>query len=187
VREGAYQGDYRYAPADASGDTARWEQGLQPGLYEVFVSYYYPFSNWVSDAPYQVYDGATLEEEVSVNQRLPLDDAQSPDGQWWERLGEYAITSGTLAVEVRDEGTGNYVCADAIWIRYIGEVSASAASTATAETLDVDTALRLSEFDMSLLAYEFARKQGTSARNDSADSKEEASDFLFADALWLDN
>ena len=69
-----------------------------------------------------VYDAAVLETAtpVPVNQTSAPNDVQSTDGRWWESLGQYAITGGSLKVELTDRGNGQYACADGVWIRYVG-------------------------------------------------------------------
>jgi len=84
---GGFRDDYRWHDSGGTGDNlARWAVDLPAGTFEVLATYVDSPSR-AHDAPYAVYDGADLEEVVTVDQALAPGDDQSPDGHWWELLG----------------------------------------------------------------------------------------------------
>src|SRR5262249_46323406 len=65
-----YQNDVSYAAAGSGSSVATWQaSGLGAGTYDVQVTWS-PNANRATDAPYRVYDGATLLATVRVNQEL---------------------------------------------------------------------------------------------------------------------
>ncbi len=68
-----YQSDYDYHTPGNGSEHAWWTVGnLAPGPYEVFARWV-PFSNRASNAPYTIFDGASLRGTVQVNQRRCAD------------------------------------------------------------------------------------------------------------------
>lgn len=102
--------DYR-PPGDGSG-TASWTFGsLLAGPYQVFTRWV-PFTNRATNASYTVYNGATLQGTVTVNQQMaPTGD--TADGIAWYPLGTFDVSTGVLRVELSDDANG-YVVADAV-------------------------------------------------------------------------
>ncbi len=112
----AYNSDQRCSHAADGSETATWEfTSVTPDLYEVFVRWT-PSGTLVSDAPYAIFDGATLKTTVRVDQNV----APSTNmylGFYWKSLGMVSITSGVLRVRLKHEtGKANHVRADAVRI-----------------------------------------------------------------------
>jgi len=112
---GGYESDYRYsAPGDGS-DYAEWAvTGLEPGTYQVYVTWVANNTYRATDAPFEILDGTTSETTVTVDQTQAPDDLQW-DGQWWESLAVVTIDSGTLTVRLTNDAD-NYVVADAVYV-----------------------------------------------------------------------
>ncbi len=110
----AYGGDFRYHSPGSGADTATWTfQALQPGRdYQVYATWS-AASNRADNAPYTVLDGTTPLGTKLLDQKNAPSDA-TIDGQGWESLGVYTITTGTLAVQLSDAGADGYVAADAV-------------------------------------------------------------------------
>jgi subtilisin family serine protease len=109
---GAYNNDYRYSPGGGGSNRARWLfSSVASGTVQVYTTWK-EHSNRATNAPYSIFDGAVLEQTVFVNQRSAPNDVFSA-GVWWELLGTYAITNGSLTVELTN-GANGYVVADAI-------------------------------------------------------------------------
>ncbi|GAG48283.1 unnamed protein product, partial [marine sediment metagenome] len=73
-----------------------------------------------TNAPYEVFNGATSLETVPVGQQAAPDDF-TDQGAVWETLGTFTITGGTLLVELSDNANG-MVVADAVRIERVGDV-----------------------------------------------------------------
>ncbi len=111
---GGYLTTYLTAPTGTGTLVATWAFGsLTPGTYQVSATWY-AFSNRASNAPYAVYDGATLLATVPCNQQLPPSDF-TEGGVGWKVLGTFAITGNTLTVTLTN-AANQYVVADAIRI-----------------------------------------------------------------------
>jgi len=110
----AYNGSERYAAAGGTGqNTATWQAtGLPAGLYQVQATWH-AYGNQSSNAPYAIYDGATLLQTVAVNQTL-TPSGSSFGGVPFQTLARVNITTGTLKVTVGNTGNGTYVVADAV-------------------------------------------------------------------------
>jgi hypothetical protein len=68
--------------------------------------------NEATNAPYQIYDGATLLATVLINQKV--DPVGTTVGtSVFQSLGTFTITSGTLKVVLSNNANG-YVIADAL-------------------------------------------------------------------------
>lgn len=114
----AFQSACRSNNGGNAGDKAHWVfTGLEPGWYEVLVTY--PTEgNHASNAPYSVYDDAAFEATVPVDQRAQPSGAEF-EGSPWESLGAFSIVSGTLRVDLGDSADGN-IMADAVRIAPTG-------------------------------------------------------------------
>lgn len=107
-----YQNDHRFNAAGNGSDRAIWEfNGLLAGNYEIQATWL-AFSNRATDAPYRIYDGATLLDTVRVNQQL-IPSGVDVDGHAFQKLTSVYISSGTLRIELADDAN-NYVIPDAI-------------------------------------------------------------------------
>ena len=97
-------------PNDA---TATWQtNGLAPGTYTVRTTWNVASTTNTSAAVYQIYDGSTLVQTVSVDQQLtPFGTVIG--GELFQTLATVQINSGTLRVVVTSQATGTLV-ADAI-------------------------------------------------------------------------
>jgi hypothetical protein len=111
----AYGDTYRF-PTAGAGDgshVATWQVAGQPsGTYSVHVSWPEAVSNRATNAPYRIYDGATLLATVRINQ---TEAAGGPSfgGTAFRLLGNFPFTSGTLKVTLADDAD-DYVVADAV-------------------------------------------------------------------------
>jgi subtilisin family serine protease len=111
---GGFQGDYRTHASGTGTNKATWDVGgLPSGTYRVYTTWV-ASANRATNAPYKVFDGATLEGSYAKNQEVAPDDKLA-DGHWWELLGEFTITNGSIKVELSD-AANEYVIADAIRI-----------------------------------------------------------------------
>jgi hypothetical protein len=109
-----YNGGLRFHAPGTGLNTASWQAaGLAPGYYTVQATWN-ASSNHPSNAPYAVYDGATLLQTVLVDQR-PAPSGTTVAGAVFQDLVTVHITSGTLRVVLSDNVNG-YVVADAVRI-----------------------------------------------------------------------
>jgi prepilin-type N-terminal cleavage/methylation domain-containing protein len=108
--------DYLRCHDTGSGlNTASWQfTGLAPGSYEILVTWFERV-DYATDAPFTVYDGATVEGTVLINQQLAPSGAVFC-GRPWESLGVFSIEAATLGVELSDDANNNRVIADAVRI-----------------------------------------------------------------------
>ena len=113
---GAYHGDFRYHGPGAGQNTATWTfADLDPNAtYQVYATWSAQ-SNRTTDAPYTILDNATSLGTVRINQQFAPDNATF-DGQSWQSLGTYQLSSGQLTVSLSDDVSSGYVVADAIHI-----------------------------------------------------------------------
>ena len=108
-----YGGDSRWNSSGTGTDQASWTfTGLVEGTYALYTTWPEGYSR-PDNAPYTILDGSTELATVRKNQQLAPDDTES-EGWWWESLGEYTVTSGTLVVRVSDDANPYYVFADAV-------------------------------------------------------------------------
>src|SRR5262249_50812985 len=84
---------------------------LPSGTYDVFTTWV-ANTNRAPDAPYTISDGATALGTVAVNQKVAPAGVTS-HGATWSHLGAFAISSGTLTVQLAASANG-FVIADAI-------------------------------------------------------------------------
>jgi hypothetical protein len=109
-----YNGGLRFHGPGGGADTATWQaSGLPGGSYTVQATWN-AGSNHASNAPYAIYDGATLLTTILVDQR-PGPSGAAMGGVVFQNLATVQITSGTLRVVVSDNVDG-YVVADAVRI-----------------------------------------------------------------------
>jgi len=122
-------------PAGAEADVATYTFTVVPGTYQVAATWR-PFLNLATDVPYRVYDDTTLLGEVRIDQRDTSPGDFTDAGRAWQRLGEFAITSGKLVVTISDDVARGwrFVQADAVRIESVlVPVTESAGSTEVAE------------------------------------------------------
>ncbi|MGH7192964.1 MAG: Ig-like domain-containing protein, partial [Candidatus Saccharimonadales bacterium] len=110
---------YRNAsPVDAAWatpSTATWTvAGLAPGTYQVYATWVQ--SPYVAtNAPFSVLDGSKTLANLAVNEQAAPSDV-TDGGRGWKSLGTFTISSGTLAVQLSNNGPNDTVTADAIRI-----------------------------------------------------------------------
>jgi Protein of unknown function (DUF1573)/Metallo-peptidase family M12B Reprolysin-like len=109
-----YNGGVRYNSAGPNGATASWQQtGLTAGNYQVQATWNGSF-NHTSSAVYQIYDGTTLRQTITVDQR-PDPSGASFGGVLFQTLGTVLVNSGALRVVLSNSASGDIV-ADAVRI-----------------------------------------------------------------------
>lgn len=93
---------------------------VPPGDYELYT--YVPTKNGAypgefgSAVPHQIYCGGYL-ATVNVDQRSIEQDLEY-NGKWWEQLGVFTCTAGTVYIVIRDAPvTGRWLVADAMLLR----------------------------------------------------------------------
>jgi len=118
-KAGAYDGDCRWHVKGSGANTAEWTfGGLDAGNYEVTVTW--PESTVrATNAPYAVYDGATVVGGALINQQLAATDEEF-GGVWWKNLGTFGIESVTIVVKLTDDANG-IVVADAVRVVKVDE------------------------------------------------------------------
>lgn len=110
----AFAGELRRHDGSGVGDAAIWEfSGIAAGWYQVLVTYDAD-DNYATDAPYTVFDGATAEATVRIDQ------TEDPSGGLfqgyrWESLGLFSVGGDVLRVELSDDAD-NTIAADAVRI-----------------------------------------------------------------------
>ncbi|HMC12044.1 MAG TPA: choice-of-anchor D domain-containing protein, partial [Pirellulaceae bacterium] len=113
--KGGFEQDFQFANKAEKNDktiaTATWKfTDLAAGQYRVLVTAP-SSSSLASDAPFAVFDGATLLRTVLVNQSKGAGEG-SADGFKWQQLGSFTIQGGTLVVQLTNRADG-HVVADA--------------------------------------------------------------------------
>ena len=115
--DGGLDGIQQYAPGNASNQATWTFTGLDTAdFYDVYVTWS-PQANAsqdTQDAQYAVYNGTTTTLLPGLNQQQPPVDAQA-EGCWWQSLGVYNATSGTLVVTLGAGDSGDML-ADAVRI-----------------------------------------------------------------------
>jgi hypothetical protein len=107
-----YNGGLRFHAPGGGADTAVWQvSGLAPGYYTVQATWN-GGNNHASNAPYAIYDGATLLSTATLDQR-PAPSGAAVGGVVFQDLATIIITSGTVRVVLADN-TDGYVVADAV-------------------------------------------------------------------------
>lgn len=116
--KGGFEQDIQFAnkaqKKDQTFATATWSfTGLAAGQYRVSVTA--PRSpSYASDAPFSVFDGATLLRTVLVNQSKGAGKPAPIENQW-QKLGTFTIQGSTLLVRLSNRANG-HVVADAVRI-----------------------------------------------------------------------
>jgi hypothetical protein len=105
-----WNGTSRTHAADGSGNVkASWtftqKHGLPAGSYEVFVTYV-SGSGRDPTSTYQVFDGAFLQDTVSVDQTTLATDGLY-QGSGWKSLGVFTCAHGRLVVRLSVEAAGS--------------------------------------------------------------------------------
>jgi len=102
---------------DKTAATATWTfTGLAAGQYRVTITS--PASpSYASDAPFSVFDGATLLRTVRVSEKQAAGDLAA-DGFRWQNLGTFQIQGGMLVVQLTNRANGQVV-ADAVRIERV--------------------------------------------------------------------
>jgi hypothetical protein len=108
----AFQGTARRHSPGVGVNTATWTfSGVTPGWYTVQVTW--PTGKrQASNAPYTVYDRGTSLGTVTVDQTTAPSQTVF-QGQAWNNLGTFSVSSGTLSVVLSDSADGRVV-ADAV-------------------------------------------------------------------------
>ena len=80
--------------------SAKWTfNSLLPGKYKVSMTWTADPA-YASNAPYRIYDGATVIANGTFSERVPPQGLADPSGMKFQELGgPYSVTTGTLAVE----------------------------------------------------------------------------------------
>jgi hypothetical protein len=126
-----FENDIQFANKAEKNDktvaTATWTfTGLAAGQYRVSVTS--PASaSYASDAPYSVFDGATLLRTVRINQKQVGGDLAA-DGFRWQNLGSFKIQGGTLVVQLTNRA-GGQVVADAVRIEKVAATADPGSTT----------------------------------------------------------
>ncbi len=140
----AYQSDSRRHPElppdspPTGTNTATWTfPSVPPGWYQVQATWP-DASDQAAEAHYKIYEGETLLDEVSVDQRTvpagPVD-----EGTAWQTLTTQYIRNGTVHVQLDGEAASGYVVADGMRLHPI-ENKVSVISLSMSSTVDQATA-----------------------------------------------
>ncbi len=96
------------------GDTATWTFTVTPGDYQVSATWF-NHPTLATDAPFEVFDGATSVGVFNVNQQVAPSQFSEAGANWDDLAASVNISSGTLTVQLSDLANGR-VAADAIRI-----------------------------------------------------------------------
>jgi hypothetical protein len=100
-------GDVHSIAAGSGTNAASWTFTVIPRQAYRIAATWTPPPNHATDAPFRIYDGATLLATVRRNQERAPDDLTDAAGQAWEYLGEmYTISGTTLRVALGDNAVG---------------------------------------------------------------------------------
>jgi glucose/arabinose dehydrogenase len=112
-----YGNQLSYQAAGGGDRTATWQlRNLPAGTYDVQVTWYAQ-SYWATNAPFRIFDGATLLAAVAVNQRVnPV--GTTVGGAVFQTLARVTVSSGTVRVVLSNLADG-YVMADAVRIQQV--------------------------------------------------------------------
>lgn len=111
---GGYGGGFRFNAAGSGASKASWQVSGQPASYFTVQATWVAENNRASDAPFRVYDGATLLQTVRVNQRV-APAGTTVNGFVFQTLATVVAASGQIRVELANDAN-RYVIADAIRI-----------------------------------------------------------------------
>ena len=132
----AYDGDNHNMRG--SEGTATWTfDNLEEGEYQVAATWAHKYGNLYNapDAPFTLRDGETQRSQVLVDQQnLPTEFTDEQEVTW-DTLDTISVTSGTLRVELSEAPEYNYVVADAIRIKRLGEASPTVTVTVAADSV----------------------------------------------------
>ena len=115
VSQGAMGGSHVSSSAAGSGtSTATWTMPVVAGYHEVDVTWSAGV-DLSTNVTYDIYDGATKLDSVTVNQQsAPVD--FTDDGIAWKSLGSFTVSSGVLTITVANAAADGQVSADAVRI-----------------------------------------------------------------------
>ena len=102
--------DHHYAPTGSGDQIATWQFGVPPGQYKVYAAWP-THENRATNAPFRIYDGATLLDTVRVNQELAPAD-ETINGSGFKLLGTFAIATSLTVTLAND--ADEWIIADAI-------------------------------------------------------------------------
>ena len=109
---GGLEGGARQHAAGTGQSTATWTfERLVAGAHQVYVTWT-AGQDRASNATYHIYDNSTLLATVTIDQRQApalFEDA----GVWWQSLGTYQLSGGSLTVALSDQADG-VVVADGV-------------------------------------------------------------------------
>ncbi|MEQ1830871.1 MAG: hypothetical protein ABL921_33300, partial [Pirellula sp.] len=119
-----YAGDSMISGNPPGGSkSASWSFAVEPGTYRVSLTWPQPIAD-ASNAPFQVYDGATSVLSKLIDQDSPAPNDFFENGIWWETLGLVTVSS-TLRVHLTDLANAP-VIADAVRVEKIDKPVTSA-------------------------------------------------------------
>jgi len=112
--QGAFEQDYRFAPATTAGTTAAtWTfEDLNDGTYALSVTWL-PHANRTGQAAYTLFDvnGKPLSVFTADQRLAPA--GETVGGKMWQQLGQVTVTGGVLRVTLHGAPDG-FVVADAM-------------------------------------------------------------------------
>lgn len=129
TQSGGHQNDSAYSLAGTGSDVATWDflQGhrtlnvpLSPGRYKIGATWT-AGSDRATNAPFMIYDGATLLGVITKNQTLAPAADFTLDGTNYENLGDTFYLSGTQLIVKLADNASNRVIADAIVIQHVDD------------------------------------------------------------------
>jgi hypothetical protein len=115
-----YANDTRWHAAGTGSNTANWLlTGILPGEYLIQATWM-PKSNRATNAPFTIFDGATVETTARINQQL---EPAGPvfGGRPFQSLGTFNIDGTSIRVSLSDDANG-FVLADAVRFERLGDV-----------------------------------------------------------------
>ncbi len=124
-------------PANA---TATWTFNVTPGVYEVWTTWQQD-SGRAANAPFTIYDGATVLASLAVDERQAPTGYYDSTGSSWNSLGKrFQVNGTTLTIKLTNQGvdSSRAVVADAVRINKTGpfysDDSSGAVKTGTWQT-----------------------------------------------------
>jgi hypothetical protein len=104
--------DYRVHAKGNGSAKATWTFSAPPGQYKVLATWVASSSN-AKDAPFEIFDNATLLKTTKVSQKNAPSSTQGSGSNRttipWADLGTVTANSGTLKVVLNDKAGGNVV------------------------------------------------------------------------------
>ena len=137
-----YNTDLSYALSGDGSETASWTfEGLDPGSYEVAVTWHARDIYRASNAPYSVYDDNDFVFSTRVDQGVePAADYVKAGKNFQIIFASVDIASGTLVVELTNDAD-DYVIADAIRIKQLEPSAPTADLISPAKGSEISAAL----------------------------------------------